>query len=103
MRNWKEIIIEVMKENGETWDDVIEANITKPVRSWYNEDKIAEMPEASFEREFDSGYGGTRGDYFCVWSKGYVYFPLCYDGAEWVGSAPRQPSPGYTQEHLGGG
>lgn len=32
----------------------------------------------------------------------YVYFPLCYDGSEWVGSVSRNPN-GVSTMHLGGG
>ncbi len=39
----------------------------------------------------DTGHGGEQGQPFTVWTERRVYFPLCYDGAEWVGSAPRDP------------
>ena len=42
-------------------------------------------------REFDSGYGGPESDYFTAWGEMYVYFPTCYDGAEWVDSVARHP------------
>jgi hypothetical protein len=31
-----------------------------------------------------------------------VYFPACYDGAEWVGSVSRNPD-GKATRHQGGG
>lgn len=55
-----------------------------------------------YERRFDNGYGGTDGDWFTVWTEARVYFPGCYDGAEFVGSAPRHPCAEATQ-HIGGG
>ena len=54
------------------------------------------------EESFDSGYGGTNGEPFTAWGEKYVYFPICYDGAEWVGSAPRNPCDEKTP-HQGGG
>lgn len=51
---------------------------------------------------FDAGYGGTEGPDVLVWSETHVYFPVCYDGAEWLGSAPRHPRED-GQDHVGGG
>lgn len=58
--------------------------------------------EESWDVEFDSGYGGTEGPEVLAWSVDYVYFPVCYDGAEWLGSAPRGPGE-HGQAHVGGG
>tara|TARA_R110002126_G_scaffold13892_2_gene59336 strand:+ start:304 stop:558 length:255 start_codon:yes stop_codon:yes gene_type:complete len=52
--------------------------------------------------QFDEGYGRTMGMSFTAWSETRVYFPICYDGSEWVGSAPRNPCDEKT-DHLGGG
>lgn len=52
--------------------------------------------------KFDNGWGGTEGEPFTAWSETRVYFPVCYDGAEWVESAPRNPCDEKT-EHVGGG
>ena len=86
MENWKTMLDEALKENGEAWADV-EANT---------------MTEADMAKEFDSGYGGTEGCAFTVWTTRSVYFPICYDGAESVGRAARNPD-GKPTEHQGGG
>lgn len=49
------------------------------------------LSEEELIKEFDSGYGGAEGKDFTAWSEKYVYFPVCYDGAEWVERAPRNP------------
>jgi hypothetical protein len=85
MNNWKEMLLDVMWERGETLAD-IEANT---------------MTDEEMNKEFDSGYGGTKGVSFTVWTKNTVYFPICYDGAEWVGSVSRNPD-GKSTEHQGG-
>jgi hypothetical protein len=59
------------------------------------------MTDEEMNKEFDSGYGGTKGVPFTVWTKNTVYFPICYDGAEWVGSVSRNPD-GKSTEHQGG-
>jgi len=52
-------------------------------------------------KEFDAGYGGSEGKTFTAWSEKYVYFPVVYDGAEWVGRAPRNVCDEVT-DHMGG-
>lgn len=86
MDNWKTMLDEALKENGESWADV-EANT---------------MTEEEMAKNFDAGYGGTEGCPFTVWTKNRVYFPICYDGAEWVGSVSRNPD-GKPTDHQGGG
>ena len=60
------------------------------------------ISEDELKREFDGGYGGTEGEPFFAWSENYVYFPVCYDGAEWVDRVPRNPS-NEKPKHFGGG
>jgi hypothetical protein len=62
---------------------------------------IAYAPdEAAFDVEFDGGYGGPEGPEVLAWTDQWVYFPVCYDGAEWIGSAPRNPREA-GQSHVG--
>ena len=49
------------------------------------------LTDEEMDIEFDDGYGGSEGKSFTAWSEKRVYFPVVYDGAEWVGSAPRNP------------
>jgi hypothetical protein len=58
--------------------------------------------EATFDIKFDAGYGGTNGRQVLAWTATRVYFPVCYDGSEWLGSAPRNPVT-EGQYHEGGG
>lgn len=52
-------------------------------------------------KRFYSGYGGANGRPFTAWGEKYVYFPVVYDGSEWVGHAPRNPCDEATR-HQGG-
>lgn len=72
----------------------VEAGDTSPV--------IARAPQddATWSTEFDSGYGLHRGLPVLAWSEERVYFPVVYDGAEWLDSAPRNPV-AEGQEHVG--
>ena len=85
MTNWKELIEFEMKEKGETFADVVECTLT----------------EEGLMKMFDCGFGGEEGVPFTLWTTNRVYFPICYDGAEWVGSVSRNPD-GKPTHHLGG-
>ena len=52
-------------------------------------------------RVFDKGYGGSEGLAFTAWSETYVYFPVVYDGAEWVERVRRNPCD-EARSHVGG-
>ena len=86
MSTWKKMLKDAMQERGETLAD-LETNT---------------LTDADMVKEFDSGYGGTEGVPFTAWTAKTVYFPICYDGAEWVGSVSRHPD-GKPTEHQGGG
>jgi len=84
----------------------------RPTTSWRKElektlgrhkDTLVEwtLSEDEFDREFDPSYGGYEGVAFTAWGKKNVYFPLVYDGAEWIGYAPRNPCD-TKMEHQGG-
>lgn len=60
------------------------------------------LTEDELNQRFDNGFGGTNGASFTVWTKNTVYFPICYDGSEWVGSVSRNPD-GKPTDHQGGG
>ncbi len=85
MTNWKTKLDDKLNENGESWPDV-EANT---------------MTEEEMTQSFNDGYGNPEGCPFTVWTKNTVYFPVCYDGAEWVGSVSRNPD-GQPTSHIGG-
>ena len=84
MANWYDMLKEAMEKDGEDFTD---RNCT--------------MDEAGLKNYFDDGYGYPEGKPFTAWGKKWVYFPLCYDGAEWVGHAPRYPCD-IAMDHQGG-
>lgn len=57
--------------------------------------------ETVFDEPFDAGYGSTHGRAVLAWTESHVYFPVEYDGSEWLGSAPRNPT-AEGQSHEGG-
>lgn len=77
---------EALEENGETWADVVSNTMT----------------EADMEMEFDAGHGLIKGCKFTIWTERGVYFPVSYDGAEWVGNVSRNPD-GKPTRHIGRG
>ena len=87
MTFWKQEIDARMKLNGDSWINV-EAFVPSSTFRW-------------LYVEFNGGFGGIQGPPFTLWTKDFVYFPVCYDGSEWCGSAPRNPCDIVT-EHQGG-
>ena len=82
---WRKLLTEAAGHNGDTFESLTIA-----------------IAEGELDREFDDGYGGTEGAPFTAWSANWVYFPICYDGSESVGLAPRNPCE-TRMEHQGGG
>lgn len=84
-------------------------------RGKYGDDHDEDMPEQvilnwpheafqiAMTTPFDCGFGGTNGPRFTVWTKTRVFFPVCYDGAEWVESVSRDPTFFEVTDHVGGG
>lgn len=62
---------------------------------------ITTLSDEELNVRFDDGFGGTEGPPFTAWGEKYVYFPVCYDGSEWVGWAPRNPCDEKC-DHFGG-
>lgn len=87
-----------MKDDLTTWRRLLGAEVLEHP----GETIIAcTLDDAALDKEFDSSFGWSQGEPFTAWSQNRVYFPLVYDGAEWVGSAPRNPCDEATP-HLGG-
>jgi len=82
---WRKEISAALKSAGEKWTDV-ESNT---------------LSEAELDVVFDGGYGGSEGKAFTMWTHNRVYFPVVYDGAEWVESVSRNPD-GKPTRHKGG-
>lgn len=85
MTTWRELILNEMQSQNETWDNVVACTLS-------NEE---------LDVDFYDGYGSAEGQPFTLWTNSRVYFPVVYDGAEWVGSVPRHPCAEAT-EHIGG-
>lgn len=82
---WRMKLAAAMQEAHESFDDVVATTLS-------NED---------MDVTFCDGFGGSEGKPFTLWTKNRVYFPVVYDGAEWVESVPRDPCD-YATPHVGG-
>ena len=83
---WRKQIEQEMERHGESFRQIFNCTLS----------------DEELDREFDNGYGGTEGEPFTLWTANRVYFPICYDGAEWCDSVPRHPN-GQATKHCGGG
>lgn len=86
MTTWRAQITHEFYANRDSWEDVVHCTLS----------------DSELDTEFNDGWGVTNGQPFTLWTENYVYFPICYDGAEWVGSAPRHPCD-EALHHQGGG
>lgn len=84
-KSWFELLSDAMSEHGEAWEDVASCTLS----------------DADLHVPFDTGYGGSRGKAFTLWTTNRAYFPAVYDGAEWVESVSRHPD-GVATHHVGG-
>ena len=82
---WRKLIEEALRDAGDKWEDVVGHTFIGD----------------SLDVKFHNGFGGSEGCPFTLWTAERVYFPVVYDGAEWVGSAPRNPC-GEAMGHMGG-
>jgi hypothetical protein len=72
---WRELIFNAMDCSGDRWSDVVRCT----------------LDDAGLDKRFDNGFGCAEGEPFTLWTTKRVYFPVEYDGAESVASAPRDP------------
>lgn len=84
MVSWNKLIEELLDDEKDT-DVIIHSTLT----------------DNRMNAEFDGSYGGSCGEPFTAWSNDWVYFPVVYDGAEWVGRVPRDPCD-IASNHVGG-
>jgi len=85
MTTWKEQILKEMDKVGETFQDVVSCTLT----------------DKELLKKFNRSYGRKKGLTFTLWTSNRVYFPVVYDGAEWVESVSRNPD-GKPTDHVGG-
>lgn len=62
---------------------------------------LCTLSQEELDKTFNNGWGGHEGMPFTAWGEKYVYFPVVYDGAEWVGYARRDPCD-EASHHWGG-
>lgn len=89
-----------MSSLNTTWRKQLTAAFAKNKESWDDVESIT-LSEEQLNCKFYPGYGGSEGDPFTVWTKNRVYFPVVYDGSEWVESVSRNPD-GKPTAHFGG-
>jgi hypothetical protein len=63
----------------------------------------ADAPAELLDEKFDDSWGTAEARPFVAWSERWVYFPVTYDGAEWVSKVPRNPCSEFAPGHVGGG
>ena len=100
MPTYRNMLTDAMKSHNETWDDVEQLNVRKT--HGYGPEEPYYFYGHLLDEEIDTGLGGINGPLVTMWTHKRVYFGACYDGAEWIESAPRYPCDEIV-EHIGGG
>ena len=77
MATWRELLELCLKENKETFDDIIKITL--------------------IEEQLNETIGSIEDVPFTAWTKEYVYFPTAYDGSAWLSSVPRNPCDTVTE------
>ena len=97
-----------IKAERDKWDD--ESNLVAIKFARPNSLEFDNNPNADLLSDaellqigFDDGYGSNNGRPFIMYTKKRIYFPVCYDGAEWVASVPIEYDPDFEPVHFGGG
>ena len=103
MSCWRELIAAEAEKHGDDISGLViyPEKVLWPRDKWSDKQVEGSMQQPTLDVRFDSGYGTSQGPAFTAWSAQRVYFPVVYDGAEWAGSAPRNPCDDDT-EHVGG-
>ena len=83
---WRDIVVQKLNENGETWDDILASN--PPMGSWL---------DFNFAHGYD--YMGTA-PAFMLWTANNVYFSVEHDYGVYIISVPRNPSDRPLKYHL---
>ena len=97
---WKQLIQEKMEDNSETYADI---EYQSAIPQWRELLYDLRQSDTNWDAvEFDNGHGDLAGFSFIVYTKNWIYFPVCYNGSEWVGSVPRNPNPDWQPDHFGG-
>lgn len=85
MKTWRVLISDEMSDRSESFSDVVSCTLS----------------DQELDVEFCDAFGATEGKPFTLWTRKRVYFPVMYDGEEWVGSVSRDPD-GEATTHFGG-
>jgi hypothetical protein len=86
MTTWRKKLSSSMEDYDESFSDLVSITLS----------------DQELDEDFDYSFGGIEGKDFTAWTKNRVYFPVVYDGLEWVGSVSRHPD-GKPTIHQGGG
>jgi hypothetical protein len=86
MIKWRTLLEQSLIDCGETMGDIV---------------SYAPVDGKWLDYYFDDDSKQIEGESFTVWTKKRVYFPVQYNGSEWVESVSRIPD-GKPTNHIGG-
>ena len=99
MTSWRKEITEAMDHNNDSLSCVVDTIVGELDQRILLDEKTSK--DTWLDREFDEDYGMPEGHTFIIWTLNWIYFPVTYDGKEWVSSVPRNPLSSYHPGHFG--
>jgi len=90
-----------LTSQGESPED-IESTRVSVGDGWSPDNSVEQSYDDLAEYEGDTGFGGERLPRLLAWTDDRVYFKVVYDGAESIGSAPRNPAEEIPGRYGGG-
>ena len=93
---WKQLIEEEMALQQDAWENIEHAtpSTTKRIVS-----AIYDKPDKYVDADFYMQEAQEKP--FLIYTKGWIYFCVTYDGGFWVGSVPRHPLRRFQPEMFG--
>lgn len=96
--NWKTLLTAEAECQGEK---ILHICVNTSGNRYEHTPEFVDINHPTMTQPFYDGYGGSEGPAFTAWSLNRVYFPVVYDGSEWVESVARNPTL-EAKEHCGG-
>ena len=84
-----------------TWRKELELAFEEHDDNFENVIDYAPKGDEWLDYYFDDDSKKIEGESFTIWTKSRVYFPVQYNGCEWVESVSRNPD-GKPTHHIGG-
>lgn len=108
MKTWKQLIKAEMAKQQDTWENIEYASpsITQRKLQFSSNEPYKDVDADFYIQELNTNQNNISPKCeqpFLIYTKGWIYFTVVYDGIFWVGSVPRHPIRRFMPEFIGSG